>query len=167
MFDSLASGGDLARFAPTASGPGSRAGIGRRGAALFLDLAIGVVAAVGPLVAVDRLVLGGDTADLTDMTTARALAALWVLAFFLLYSPVSVSRWGATPGKRLLGLEVVHAATGARLTYGRAALRHLTNLVTWLVPVLTAANAAAMRLDEHHRGAHDRAAGSKVVLRRG
>ncbi|MEU2282220.1 RDD family protein [Streptomyces sp. NPDC013178] len=133
----------------------------RRGGAAAVDLAIGVAVVLGPLTALDR-VLGA--LDLGDAWLGAA--AGWALAFLLLYSPLSVSRWGATPGKRLLGVEVVRAADGQRLRYGAAVARHLSNLFVNAVPVLLVVHVTAMRLGDRRQGLHDKLVGSVVVLRR-
>ncbi|MFJ7154418.1 RDD family protein [Streptomyces sp. NPDC101118] len=167
MFDSMASGGDLGRF-QTASGarPGSPAGLLPRCAATAIDLVVAVAVILVPLVGLDRILTAAGVADGDAGVIWRTTAALWVAAFFLLYSPLSVSRWGATPGKRALRLEVVHFETGARLGYGAAVARHLTNLVVTGIPVLCVANVSAINLSKDRRGMHDKSSGSAVIHRR-
>ncbi|MFD7628345.1 RDD family protein [Streptomyces sp. NPDC059851] len=167
MFDSLASGGDLGRFqAASGTRPGSPAGLMSRCAATAIDLVIAVVVIVAPLVGLDRTLTGAGVADGDARVIWRATATVWAAAFFLLYSPLSVSRWGATPGKRSLRLEVVHFETGERIGYGSAVARHLTNLVMSGIPALSVAHVSLITLSRDGRGLHDRAAGSAVIHRR-
>jgi uncharacterized RDD family membrane protein YckC len=92
-------------------------------------------------------------------------AAVWTLAFLLLYSPLSVSRWGGTVGKRLLGMEVVRDSDGGRLGYGAAVVRRLGSIVVNVVPVFLIANMSAINLSEKKQGVHERPVGSRVIMR--
>ncbi|MFG2334067.1 RDD family protein [Streptomyces sp. NPDC048604] len=168
MFNSMASGGDLGRFqAASGARAGSPAGLMPRCAATAIDLVIAVAVILVPLVGLDRILTAA--AGIPDGEAGaiwRTTAALWVAAFFLLYSPLSVSRWGATPGKRALRLEVVRFETGERIGYGSAVARHLTNLVVAGIPVLYVVNVSSINLSRERRGMHDRASGSAVIHRR-
>ncbi|MGW7363553.1 RDD family protein [Streptomyces sp. NPDC054841] len=168
----MTSGGDLgplpslggtAEFRPI---PGAPAGLMRRCAAVAVDLPIAVAAVLGPLLALDRtleaLAVTGDPAR----TIWRAAAVAWLLASVLGYSPVCVSRWGGTPGKRVMGMEVIRASDGARLDYGPAVLRHVTNLVANAVPVFLVANMSSITLSPNRQGIHDKTVGSEVIHRR-
>ncbi|MFJ3877641.1 RDD family protein [Streptomyces sp. NPDC090077] len=119
-----------------------------------------------PLVGLDRLLTASGVADGEARAIWRTTAGLWVAAFFLLYSPLSVSRWGATPGKWALRLEVVHFGTGGRIGYGAAVARHLTNLVVTGIPVLFVAGVSSINLSVDRRGLHNRASRSAVIHRR-
>ncbi|MGW3661198.1 RDD family protein [Streptomyces sp. NPDC005151] len=140
--------------------PGSPGDVMRRGMAVFIDLVIAVAVTLGPLIALDRILVAAS-ADGAWLPSA----AVWSLAFLLLYSPLSVSRWGGTVGKRLLHMEVVRDADGGRLSYGAALVRHLSNLVMAAVPVFVVANATATNLSEKRQSLHDRLVGSRVVMR--
>ncbi|MGW0395555.1 RDD family protein [Streptomyces sp. NPDC003042] len=167
MFDSLASGGDLGRFqAAPGARPGSPAGLMPRCAASAIDLVIAVAVILVPLVGLDRILTAAGVGDGEAGVIWRTTAALGVAAFLLLYSPLSVSRWGATPGKRALRLEVTHFETGERIGYGPAVVRHLTNLVVTGIPVLCVANVSSINLGKDRRGMHDKASGSAVIHRR-
>ncbi|MFC8238204.1 RDD family protein [Streptomyces sp. NPDC057284] len=89
--------------------------------AVFIDPVIAVAVILGPLIALDRILVAASVDDLWLPS-----AAAWPLAFLLLYSPLSVSRWGGTVGKRLLGMEVVRDADGGQLSYGAPLVRHLS-----------------------------------------
>lgn len=171
MLGALSAGNDLGALPPagrpsTGARPGSPASIVRRGAATVIDLAIAVLLILVPLVALDRTLGALDVPDLYARPIWRATAVVWVLAFVLLYSPLAVSRWGATPGKRALGLEVVALKDGGRLGYGAAVARHVANLVISGIPVLCAANASLIALSANATGLHDKAVGSAVIHRR-
>ncbi|MGR4880793.1 RDD family protein [Streptomyces sp. LARHCF249] len=165
MFDSMTSGGDLGRFqAASGARPGSPAGLMPRMVATAIDMVIAVAVILVPLVGLDRLLTAAGVAD--PGVIWRTTAALWVAAFFLLYSPLSVSRWGATPGKRALRLEVVDFETGERIGYAKAVTRHITNLVVTGITVLMVANVSSIALNKDRRGMQDRASGSAVIHRR-
>lgn len=171
-FAGLATGNDLGPLPPVGRAPsarplpGSPASIVRRLAATAVDLAVAVVVILVPLIGFDRVLGALAVPDGEAGPAWRAAAAAWTAAFLLLYSPLCVSRRGATPGKRLMGLEVVARADGGRLGYGPAVVRHLTNLVVSGIPVLTVANASAIALSPDALGIHDKAVGSAVVHRR-
>ncbi len=82
--------------------------------------------------------LGDDAMRASTMALASSVTAtLWppMLAFALIGLPYHAlfesSRWQATPGKRVLGLRVV-GADGGRIGVGRAALRQLAGVLSWL-----------------------------------
>ncbi|MFE2017728.1 RDD family protein [Streptomyces sp. NPDC059499] len=140
--------------------PGSSGDVMRRGMAVFIDLVIAVAVTLGPLIALDRILVAASVDDVWLPS-----AAAWPLAFLLLYSPLSVSRWGGTVGKRLLHMEVVRDSDGGRLSYGAALVRHLSNLAVNTVPVFLIAHATATNLSPKKQGLHDRLVGSRVVMR--
>ncbi|MFD7440540.1 RDD family protein [Streptomyces sp. NPDC059909] len=165
----LSSGHDLGPLPSvghvSATGPGSPGSLMRRCAAVAVDLPIAVLVVLVPLLGLDRILIDLDVPDGDARTIWRTAAGLWVLAFVLLYSPLSVSRWGGTVGKRVLGLEVVRLGDGGRLGYGAAVIRHLTNLVVTGVPVLCAANVSMITLSPNGGGIQDKAVRSAVVRR--
>ncbi|MFE4920200.1 RDD family protein [Streptomyces sp. NPDC056661] len=140
--------------------PGSPGDVMRRGMAVFIDLVIAVAVILGPLIALDRILVAASVDDLWLPS-----AAAWSLAFLLLYSPLSVSRWGGTVGKRLLGMEVVRDADGGQLSYGAALVRHLSNLAVNTVPVFMIAHVTVTGLSPKRQGLPDRLVGSRVVKR--
>jgi uncharacterized RDD family membrane protein YckC len=142
------------------SRPGSPADPLRRCVALGIDIVIAVVV-MGPAIALAEIV-EGTSAESVWLPSAAA----WFPAFVLLYSPLAVSRWGGTAGKRILGMEVVRDGDGGgRLSYGAALVRHLSNVVLNTVPVFVVAQGTAANLSEKKRGLHDRLVGSRVVMR--
>ncbi|MFE6962986.1 hypothetical protein [Streptomyces sp. NPDC057696] len=73
--------------------PGSPGNVMRRGVAVFIDLVIAVAVILCPLIALDRILVAASADDIWLPS-----AAAWSLAFLLLYSPLSVSRWDGTVG---------------------------------------------------------------------
>src|SRR5262245_26752172 len=69
--------------------PGSPADLMRRAAAVAIDTLIAVVVILGPLIALDQLLVAAAMDD-----AWLPAAAVWSLVFLLLYSPLSVSRKG-------------------------------------------------------------------------
>lgn len=116
-------------------GPGSVAPSGRRIAALLVDWGLCMLIAYG-------LPADGRTDTVGN----------WTLLVFTAMAVATVGTLGFTPGKRLLGLRVVHVS-GGRLTFPRAVLR--TVLLALAVPALV--------WDRDGRGLHDRFAGSVQV----
>ncbi|MGW8797334.1 RDD family protein [Streptomyces sp. NPDC055775] len=140
--------------------PGSPGDVMRRAMAVFIDLVIAVAVILGPLIALDRILAAASVDDLWLPS-----AAAWPLAFLLLYSPLSVSRWGGTVGKRLLGMEVVRDADGGQLSYGAPLVRHLSSLAVNTVPVFMIAHVMVTGLSPKRQGLPDRLVGSRVVMR--
>jgi len=81
---------------------------------------------------------------------------------FFLYFCATLSAFGGSPGKLLLGLRVVDVTTGAKLTFGRAIFRELIGKVVSTIPLAIGWGMAFMRQDT--RALHDLAA-STVVKR--
>ena len=137
----------------------------RRCAAVAIDLPIAVAAILGPVLLLEQVLqvlsITGDEARAIGRPSILVLLAVFVLV----YSPLCVSRWGGSPGKRVLRIEVVRAGDGARLGYGQAVLRHVINLVVNAVPVILIAHASAMNLNPKEQGIHDKAVGSVVLYR--
>lgn len=87
---------------------------------------------------------------------AAAVFALLALLWFGLFEG---SRWQATPGKRVLDLQVVDD-DGARPGFVRAVLRNAAGLLSWLS--LNLGHLLAARRPRH-QALHDRIAGTRVV----
>ncbi|MFD7627817.1 RDD family protein [Streptomyces sp. NPDC059851] len=100
------------------------------------------------------------TVWLLDATiTGYAGVVLGVLVVFgLLYEVLPTARWGRTPGKRLLGVRVLSAATYRPPGFGAALSR-------WLVGAFLGPVGALWCLTDRprRRGPHDRAAGTYVA----
>ncbi|MFI1454060.1 RDD family protein [Streptomyces roseus] len=159
------------RMAERATRP---AGLVRRAAARLLDtlvFAAVAAAAARPLLPaatahleakVDAAKGSGRTTTvwLFDSTIAGYLGLVLaaVLLFGVFYEALPTARWGRTPGKKLLGVRVLSAATLRPPTFG-AALRR------WLVYVLLGLPGSLWCLGDRprRRGWHDRAAGTYVA----
>ncbi len=97
-----------------------------------------------------------STALLVPVVLVFGLASLaWFTAF-------EGSRWQATPGKRLLALQVIDD-DGLAPGYARAALRHAGGLLSWLSLNIGHAMAG---LAPRYQALHDRIAGTRVVQMR-
>ncbi|KJY46051.1 hypothetical protein VR46_11250, partial [Streptomyces sp. NRRL S-444] len=150
------------------------AGLVRRALARALDtLVLGAVAAgaARPLLPaatahleakVDAAKGSGRTTTvwLFDTTIAGYLGLVLgaVLLFGVFYEALPTARWGRTPGKKLLGVRVLSAATLRPPTFG-AALRR------WLVYAFLGLPGSLWCLVDRprRRGWHDRAAGTYVA----
>ncbi|MFE9634792.1 RDD family protein [Streptomyces sp. NPDC006463] len=150
------------------------AGLVRRAVARALDtlvLAAVAAAAARPLLPaatahiqdkVDAARTTGRTTTvwLLDGTIAGQLGLVFgaVLLFGVFYEALPTARWGRTPGKKLLGVRVLAAATLRPPTFG-AALRR------WLVFVLLGLPGSLWCLVDRprRRAWHDRAAGTYVA----
>jgi uncharacterized RDD family membrane protein YckC len=89
--------------------------------------------------------------------------ALWVPTILLLFVYLVLfdgGRRGATPGKRIVGIRVVDARTGAAIGYRRAAIRRLGYLLGGLVLYV---GWLWLLFDPRRQAWHDKLAGSIVV----
>ena len=122
----------------------------RRLNALMLDLVIGVSLAAG-LIALALQVQGS--------APARVIVFASFVAVALLYEPVSVWRFGRTPGHRAFNLEVADGGSGARLGLARSFVRFLLKgFLGWL-------SFFTMALTRRHQAVHDILTGSVVRVR--
>jgi uncharacterized RDD family membrane protein YckC len=94
--------------------------IRKRGLALFLDYLI--------LLLLPALVL--NALPLSQSTTDAALAVIAVLIFYLVAPAFEASRWRATPGKRIMKLQITNKE-GERITYRRAFVRNILRTLTF------------------------------------
>ncbi|MCI0746924.1 MAG: RDD family protein [Verrucomicrobia subdivision 3 bacterium] len=140
------------------------AGVGGRFLAKFLDMLI--IGGVG------GLIMGVVTAILVPMirTQGRSAAGGIVLAWLgiltivvvgmIFYQIWCLPKYGATPGKRILGLRVV-TADGGPISVGRAIGRFFGEWVTGLIPFWIGYLIAAF--DSERRTVHDHIAGTRVI----
>lgn len=103
-------------------------------------------------VAITALTLAVTSLTLPTMAVFALLALVWFTAF-------EGSRWQATPGKRLLGLQVVDD-DGLPPGYVRAGLRTAAGLLSWIS--LNIGHLMAARAPRY-QALHDRIAGTHVV----
>lgn len=140
------------------------AGFWRRALAVIIDVVI-VFLPVGFLFSVTEdpypasvpgqpiHIQGGNDHDAYIVLFWLGLAAVYFIAYPL-------THWRATPGKSLLGIEVVRP-NGGKISLWRSVVRYLMSLVsTWtLVGYVTSL------FDEKRRSLHDFVAGTVVVRR--
>ena len=139
------------------------ASIGQRMLAWVLD---------GLILAMPSLVLILLAADI-NFTTGKVVVPEWVTIVVAAISAgyqIVMVRWrGQTVGKMALGIKVVHAVDGERVSWWSAGLR---GLVPWLVSLLPIGVFAFLlwlgvyfvaALDPHRQGLHDKAAGTLVI----
>ena len=108
---------------------------GKRAVALMLDFAI--LAGI-PIVLAFVYFFFADPASSEAADDAAFTNILWVsLAIFYLGAPLlEASKWRATPGKRLLKLEITTKA-GNRISYGRAFVRNVLRTATLYLYMIT------------------------------
>jgi uncharacterized RDD family membrane protein YckC len=129
------------------------AGFWARALAFVLD---GVIVTV---IVVPILVLGFGIREVS----LDPAEASWDLVLFLALAAAVIGFWrafGATPGKLALGLKIVDAASGARPSLGRLALRFLGYFVSAFPLYLGFLWAA---LDRRKQGWHDKIARTVVI----
>lgn len=140
--------------------PIAYAGFWRRGAAWFLDLLL-----VTPItLTLLQLVYGRDYWRWLNSGEAELIYGFWdpVINYGLPMVLVIVfwSRMGATPGKWVMGCRVLNARTGRFPSLGRALLRFVGYLVSYLPLGLGFLWAA---WDKRKQGFHDKIARTVVV----
>ena len=129
-----------------ATGPsGPRAGFWQRFAAYLLDLILLTIVSV-----VVVLILGNSAA-------ANIITTLIGLAYFVYFEGGPT---GQTLGKRALNIRVIDLRAGGPIGYGRAIVRYLVRIVSFLVVLL---GYLWMIWDREKQTWHDKAAGSVVV----
>ena len=140
------------------------AGCGLRAAAKIIDLLL-LNLITSPLLVIVMIWAGvrrtpEGLPDLRFITWASISLSLLLLAAQAGYHIGFIVRWGATPGKQLLGLRVVRA-DGGRVGAWRASGRYLGEMVSsslcWLGYVLAL-------FDDEKRTLHDQLAGTRVIL---
>jgi uncharacterized RDD family membrane protein YckC len=138
------------------------AGVGSRALAALIDhLLVGIVIAVG----VALLALLGNRLGLTSfllIITLVVFGSLFVLCGY--YVAFEVLWNGQTPGKRALGLRMVHVS-GRPISFGASAVRNLLRLVDFL-PAAYGVGFLVMFFDKRARRLGDMAAGAMAVRQR-
>ena len=142
------------------------ASVGQRALAQALD---GLVLLL-PAFLVVYLTTGEILASVNDDSKGSQLWATFILVILqITYNTVCVAVWGATLGKRIVGLRVVNQADGGPVSFNYAAVRALIPSAAGLIPVIGMAAPIViyMRAFFHplRKGWHDQAAGTIVVRR--
>lgn len=125
-----------ARLGLPQDGPGAAAGLGRRAAALVLDIVLAALVA--------------------GLFTAPELPRNWSLLAWFVLTVIPVAAFGASTGMTMLGMKVLRVDGAQFVGVPRALLR--TALVFLVVP--------AVIWDADGRGLHDRATGTVAVRSR-
>lgn len=158
---------------PVPAGPpqGVRpAGFGSRLTARLIDYVLAFLAASAFFVVMLLLVViltgSSETTDAEGEVWAFLLIFGWgVLLFF--YDWLYLITWGRTLGKMMVGIKVVDAANGGKLTQGqaigRAAMFCVPQSLPCLGQVFSLSESLAMLGDDRARALHDRVAGTMVV----
>ncbi|WP_075925690.1 RDD family protein [Nocardiopsis sp. CNR-923] len=154
---------------PSARGGPELAGFGRRLAARSIDYVLAVIAAAAFFVVVVVLLLlltgESDASDAQAGVWALMLFFGWgVLLFF--YDWLYLVAWGRTLGKAMVGIRVVNAADGGRLSQGQALGRAALFGLPQSLPVLGhlfSLGESMASLGEARRALHDRTCGTVVV----
>ena len=142
------------------------ASVGQRALAQALD---GLVLLL-PAFLVVYLTTGEILASVNDDSKGSQLWATFILVILqITYNTVCVAVWGATLGKRIVGLRVVNQTDGGPVSFNYAAVRALIPSAAGLIPVIGMAAPIViyMRAFFHplRKGWHDQAAGTIVVRR--
>ncbi|MCY9787686.1 RDD family protein [Nocardiopsis sp. EMB25] len=145
------------------------AGFGRRLTARAIDYVLAVVAAFVFFVIVVLLVAvltgGSDTSDAQANVWALVFVFGWGLLLFF-YDWLYLAAWGRTLGKMLVGIKVVSAADGGRLSQGqslgRSALFGLPQSLPFLGHLFSLGESMAA-LGDQRQALHDRTAGTVVI----
>ena len=133
--------------------------------AMLIDsVAAGIVLAiVGRVLGLDRIEFG-DNVDLllADPHFARGqLVQQVIVAALIVWCWL---RFAGTPGKRVIGAEVVDAKTFGKLAPGQAVVRYISYYLSTLICFL---GFIWIGIDARKQGWHDKIAGTVVIRKRG
>ncbi|WP_159941794.1 MULTISPECIES: RDD family protein [unclassified Nocardiopsis] len=144
--------------------------LGRRLAARLIDYVLAVVAAAAFFVVMILVTVALTGNEETSDAEANLWALLFVFGWGLLlffYDWLYLVTWGRTLGKMMVGVKVVSAADGGRLSQGqamgRAAFFGLPQSLPCVGHVFTLAESLAALSDRRARTLHDRVAGTVVI----
>lgn len=128
--------------------------------AIDLGVVVGLIAGVGSMGQLVQVILPSRI----WLTSAAPEAAGVIVSFIpLAYFFLGLAIAGRTPGKAVLGLRVVRATTGRRLTIARSLLRTVAYLIS-LIPL--GLGFLWILVSRDRRCWHDHIAGSRVVYDR-
>jgi uncharacterized RDD family membrane protein YckC len=132
------------------------AGFWIRGLALLIDtIIVGVVGTIIEIAVGAMLAAGGETA----LIMAQIISTVLAFALGLSYVTWFLGRFGATPGKMVLGLRVV-TPEGGKISYWRAFGRYWAEILSGLLCAIGYIMAA---FDDEKRALHDRICTTRVV----
>ncbi len=143
------------------------AGLGSRFAAVMIDMSIQIFSFF-VLTLLAYYIMGGvDFAEWTEYIFGVAKALFSIVVFFLFYAYFFIFEWlwaGQTPGKRWLGLRVIHA-TGMPATWWPVFVRNLLRIIDFM-PFLYGAGSLFAMLNIHNQRIGDQVAGTIVARER-
>jgi uncharacterized RDD family membrane protein YckC len=138
--------------------PISRRALGLAIDSLLIALPVGALALATGVTSLDEVATG----ELLMLTVA------W-LVIGVGYETIGIAVWGRTVGKAILGIRVVDATDGTRVSWTYAAVRSLVpaaaGLVPWIGFALTMIVYLRAAMHPMRQGLHDAAAGTLVVMR--
>jgi uncharacterized RDD family membrane protein YckC len=131
------------------------AGLGSRFLAALLDMGLlGIVVLMGTLI--------GALFEEVRMGLGQAIIVIWTFAVMCGYFVLSEWLWlGQTPGKKILGIRVIHWE-GTNINLGQAALRNLLRIVD-ILPAFYGVGFLTAICNREHRRLGDLAANTLVV----
>ncbi len=140
--------------------PGSLpiAGFWIRFVALLLDAALIAVINILSEAVLLRLMVAVGVGDM-GITIAQIALAIPQFLLFMAYYTWFVGRYGATPGKMMMGLRIV-CSNGAPVTYMRALARYFASILSGIILYIGYLMAA---MDEERRTLHDRLCDTRVI----
>ena len=143
----------------------SYASIAKRFVAVFIDgiIIFGVIILVSvlPMAALGSLGTGPDHETMGAQTWFAVLFTIISYGVGPAFEIFFIGKYGATPGKMLIGIKVV-TPEGGRISYGRATGRYFGKIVSALILYIGYLMAF---WDPERRALHDRMCGSRVINR--
>lgn len=138
------------------------AGLGVRAVAKIID---GLVLAVPAIIVMALVVTFALPASMKNKSGGAFLltiigSALLIGLTMVIYQIWCLPKFGATPGKRIMGLRVVRAG-GAEVSWGRSTARFAGECINSLIPFFIGYIIAAF--DPERRTVHDHIAGTRVI----
>jgi uncharacterized RDD family membrane protein YckC len=128
-----------------------------------------VLATIASLAFFSGTVSGNNSAWLANLADAMLGLSSAIIFIFIFVTSISIAYFtyfhgatGRTPGKMLLGLQVV-SADGTPISFGTAFLRAVGYLVSWAMGLNLGFIWAAF--DKKKQGWHDKIAGTVVIIR--
>ncbi len=129
----------------------------------FVLFTIAMVAFLFGVMSVDSSEWLADLADPTKLFSMSILILMLLIALMIAYFTYFHGTTGRTPGKMLLGLQVI-SVDGAPITYGIAFLRAVGYLVSSLLFTIPVGFIWAA-FDKKKQGWHDKIADTVVIIR--
>jgi uncharacterized RDD family membrane protein YckC len=142
---------------PIAPPPPHYAGFWIRVLAYLIDCAFLTIVCAVPA----RILLSRTSSEASNIPTVEAI--IWIAINFAYWAILWSSPMQATLGQAICRLKVVHARSGDRISFGRAAIRSFALLLAIAIVFI---GVAMIALSERKRGLHDMLADTYVVRNR-